>query len=76
MVYLLVGINKHHVLPFKTALKNKEFCLIDFPFFPQDDTIHMRRACVLKSLCIYLNEDHEKLVKDYMVSYICLAKKL
>nr|XP_029138132.1 transcription factor 12-like [Labrus bergylta] len=32
----------------------------------KDDTIHTRRACVLKSLCIYLNEDPEKLVKDYM----------
>ncbi|XP_051965272.1 uncharacterized protein LOC127631244 [Xyrauchen texanus] len=32
----------------------------------KDDTIHTRRACVLKSLCIYLNEDHEKLVKEYM----------
>ncbi|CDQ77729.1 unnamed protein product [Oncorhynchus mykiss] len=34
----------------------------------KDDTIHTRRACVLKSLCIYLNEDHEKLVKEYMTS--------
>lgn len=32
----------------------------------KDDTIHTRRACILKSLCIYLNEDHEKLVKEYM----------
>ncbi|KAK7132912.1 hypothetical protein R3I94_014960, partial [Phoxinus phoxinus] len=32
--------------------------------FPR--TIHTRRVCVLKSLCIYLNEDHKKLVKDYM----------
>ncbi|XP_060921134.1 uncharacterized protein LOC132994664 [Labrus mixtus] len=32
----------------------------------KDDTIHTRRACVLKSLCIYLNEDPEKLVEDYM----------
>ncbi|XP_055065482.1 uncharacterized protein [Misgurnus anguillicaudatus] len=31
----------------------------------KDDTIQTRRACVLKSLCIYLNEDNEKLVKDY-----------
>ncbi|XP_076738957.1 uncharacterized protein LOC143418284 [Maylandia zebra] len=31
----------------------------------QDDTIHTRRACILKSLCVYLNEDHEKLVKEY-----------
>ncbi|XP_051815604.1 uncharacterized protein LOC110954116 [Acanthochromis polyacanthus] len=31
----------------------------------KDDTIHTRRTCVLKSLCIYLNEDHEKLVKEY-----------
>ncbi|KAG7236940.1 hypothetical protein INR49_032984, partial [Caranx melampygus] len=32
----------------------------------QDDTIHTRPACVLKSLCTYLNQDHEKLVKEYM----------
>ncbi|KAJ8347515.1 hypothetical protein SKAU_G00261040 [Synaphobranchus kaupii] len=32
----------------------------------KEDTIHTRRACVLKSLCIYLNEDHEKLVKEYL----------
>ncbi|TKS64894.1 hypothetical protein D9C73_027686 [Collichthys lucidus] len=32
----------------------------------KDDTIHTRRACILKSLCVYLNEDHEKLVKEYM----------
>ena len=38
-------------------------------FFPQDDTIETKRACVLKSLCIYLNEDPDKLFKDYMVSY-------
>ncbi|XP_073712878.1 uncharacterized protein [Misgurnus anguillicaudatus] len=31
----------------------------------KDDTIQTRRACVLKSLCIYLKEDNEKLVKDY-----------
>nr|XP_024656744.1 uncharacterized protein LOC112432421 [Maylandia zebra] len=31
----------------------------------KDDTIHTRRACILKSLCVYLNEDHEKLVKEY-----------
>lgn len=39
-----------------------------FLYFCQDDTIHTRRTCVLKSLCIYLNEDHEKLVKEYKVS--------
>ncbi len=27
---------------------------------PQDDTMHTRRACAIKSLCIYLNEDPEK----------------
>ncbi|TKS74064.1 hypothetical protein D9C73_008145 [Collichthys lucidus] len=32
----------------------------------KDDTIHTRRACILKSLCVYLNEDHEKPVKEYM----------
>ncbi|XP_034557216.1 uncharacterized protein LOC117825460 [Notolabrus celidotus] len=34
----------------------------------KDDTIHTRRACILKSLCIYLNEDHEKLVKEYLAT--------
>ncbi|XP_067364136.1 sterile alpha motif domain-containing protein 3-like [Channa argus] len=32
----------------------------------QDDNVHTRRACILRSLCIYLNEDHEKLVKEYL----------
>ncbi|CAL8373242.1 unnamed protein product [Arctogadus glacialis] len=31
-----------------------------------DDTIETKRACVLKSLCVYLNEDPDKLFKDYM----------
>ncbi|XP_026006945.1 uncharacterized protein LOC113011612 isoform X6 [Astatotilapia calliptera] len=30
------------------------------------DNIHTRRACILKSLCIYLNEDYEKLLKEYL----------
>lgn len=30
------------------------------------DNIHTRRACILKSLCIYLNEDYEKLIKEYL----------
>ncbi|XP_077086140.1 uncharacterized protein LOC143738107 [Siphateles boraxobius] len=34
----------------------------------KDDTIHTRRACVIKSLCTYLNEDPEKLVKAYLDS--------
>ncbi|CAL8270158.1 unnamed protein product [Arctogadus glacialis] len=32
----------------------------------KDDTIETKRACVLKSLCVYLNEDPDKLFKDYM----------
>ncbi|KAK2921340.1 hypothetical protein Q8A73_000825 [Channa argus] len=32
----------------------------------KDDNVHTRRACILRSLCIYLNEDHEKLVKEYL----------
>ncbi|CAL8258885.1 unnamed protein product [Arctogadus glacialis] len=31
-----------------------------------DDTIETKRACVLKSLCVYLNEDPDKLFKGYM----------
>ncbi|XP_030010423.1 uncharacterized protein LOC115433254 isoform X1 [Sphaeramia orbicularis] len=30
------------------------------------DSIHTRRACILKSLCTYLNEDYEKLIKEYL----------
>ncbi|XP_042567834.1 uncharacterized protein LOC122134871 isoform X2 [Cyprinus carpio] len=36
----------------------------------KDDTIHTRIACVIKSLCTYLNEDPEKLVKEYLDSDI------
>ncbi|KAG7454047.1 hypothetical protein MATL_G00264000 [Megalops atlanticus] len=32
----------------------------------KNDTIHTRRACIIKSLCTYLNEDHGKLVQEYM----------
>uniref|UniRef100_A0AAV2J3K4 Uncharacterized protein n=1 Tax=Knipowitschia caucasica TaxID=637954 RepID=A0AAV2J3K4_KNICA len=31
----------------------------------QTDSIDVRRECVLKGLCVYLNEDPEKLVKEY-----------
>ncbi|KAI3372268.1 hypothetical protein L3Q82_022785, partial [Scortum barcoo] len=30
----------------------------------KDDTIHTRQACILKSLCIYLNEDMKNLKED------------
>ncbi|MED6295426.1 hypothetical protein CHARACLAT_031776 [Characodon lateralis] len=30
------------------------------------DTIHTRRACILQSLCTYLNEDCKKLIKKYL----------
>ncbi|MEQ2254337.1 hypothetical protein ILYODFUR_002737 [Ilyodon furcidens] len=30
------------------------------------DTIHTRRACILPSLCTYLNEDCKKLIKEYL----------
>ncbi|XP_013856402.1 uncharacterized protein LOC106512290 [Austrofundulus limnaeus] len=32
----------------------------------KDDAIETRRACVLKSLIVYLNEDPEALIKEYM----------
>ncbi|XP_030581534.1 uncharacterized protein LOC115777712 isoform X1 [Archocentrus centrarchus] len=32
----------------------------------QNDTIEVRRECILKGLCVYLNEDPEKLVKEYL----------
>ncbi|TRY62236.1 hypothetical protein DNTS_020201 [Danionella cerebrum] len=32
------------------------------------DNIYTRRECILKGLCIYLNEDPQNLVKDYVDS--------
>ncbi|CAL8319210.1 unnamed protein product [Arctogadus glacialis] len=32
----------------------------------ENDTIATRRACNLKSLAVYLNEDPEKLIKEYL----------
>ncbi|XP_041835725.1 uncharacterized protein LOC121636350 [Melanotaenia boesemani] len=32
----------------------------------KNDTIEMRRACVLKALMVYLNEDPENLIKEYL----------
>uniref|UniRef100_A0A3B3TCU8 Uncharacterized protein n=1 Tax=Paramormyrops kingsleyae TaxID=1676925 RepID=A0A3B3TCU8_9TELE len=32
----------------------------------KDDIIRTRRPCILKSLCVYLNEDHEEHLKEYM----------
>ncbi|XP_068585504.1 uncharacterized protein [Cebidichthys violaceus] len=31
----------------------------------QTDSVDVRRECVLKGLCVYLNEDPEKLVREY-----------
>ncbi|KAM6892967.1 uncharacterized protein PEZ65_023019 [Lycodopsis pacificus] len=31
----------------------------------QTDSVYVRRECVLKGLCVYLNEDPEKLVREY-----------
>ncbi len=36
----------------------------------QSDTIATRRACSLQALAVYLSEDPEKMVKEYMVSVI------
>ncbi|XP_019201931.1 uncharacterized protein LOC102075874 isoform X3 [Oreochromis niloticus] len=32
----------------------------------QTAAVEVRRECILKGLCVYLNEDPEKLVKDYL----------
>uniref|UniRef100_A0A3B3CY52 Uncharacterized protein n=1 Tax=Oryzias melastigma TaxID=30732 RepID=A0A3B3CY52_ORYME len=32
----------------------------------QADNIQVKRECILKALCVYLNEDPEKLVKEYL----------
>ncbi|XP_013886534.1 uncharacterized protein LOC106534417 [Austrofundulus limnaeus] len=32
----------------------------------ENDTTEVRRECILKGLCVYLNEDPEKLVKEYL----------
>ncbi|MEQ2230572.1 hypothetical protein ILYODFUR_030756, partial [Ilyodon furcidens] len=34
----------------------------------KDDAIETKRACVLKALVVYLNEDPETLIKEYIVS--------
>lgn len=31
------------------------------------DSIDVRRECILKALCVHLNEDPAKLVKEYLV---------
>ena len=36
---------------------------------PQNPSIDVRRECILKALCVYLNEEPDNLVKKYMVSY-------
>lgn len=35
---------------------------------PQNPSIEIRRECILKALCIYLNEDPDNLFKKFMVS--------
>ena len=39
----------------------------------QDDAIETRRACVLKALIVYLNEDPEALIREYIVSFVTSA---
>ncbi len=36
----------------------------------QNDTISTRRACILRALSVYLNEDYENLMKEYAVSVL------
>ncbi|TKS65348.1 putative RNA-directed DNA polymerase from transposon BS [Collichthys lucidus] len=49
----------------KGGVQGKKIKSIMVPI-TQTDSVDVRRECVLKGLCVYLNEDPEKLVKEYM----------
>uniref|UniRef100_A0A9J7XUW0 Uncharacterized protein n=1 Tax=Cyprinus carpio carpio TaxID=630221 RepID=A0A9J7XUW0_CYPCA len=40
-------------------------CLGFSLLFHVNNSIDMRRECILKALCVYLNEDHAQLFKEY-----------
>ncbi|KAJ4921920.1 hypothetical protein JOQ06_022184, partial [Pogonophryne albipinna] len=50
----------------KGGVQGKKIKSIMLPI-TQTDSIDVRRECILKGLCVYFNEDPEKLVKEYMV---------
>ncbi len=45
-------------------------CLYFVSILLQNDTISTRRACILRALSVYLNEDYENLMKEYAVSVL------
>ncbi|KAI9539258.1 hypothetical protein NQZ68_005337 [Dissostichus eleginoides] len=49
----------------KGGVQGKKIRSIMLPI-TQTDSIDVRRECILKGLCVYANEDPEKLVKEYM----------
>ncbi|KAF4116599.1 hypothetical protein G5714_004088 [Onychostoma macrolepis] len=49
----------------KGGVQGKKIKTIMAPI-TQTHTIEVRRECILKGLCVYLNEDPEKLVKQYL----------
>ncbi|XP_062240626.1 uncharacterized protein LOC133959079 [Platichthys flesus] len=49
----------------KGGVQGKQIRSIMVPM-TETDSIDVRRECILKSLCVYLNEDPEKLVKEYL----------
>ncbi|KAI4827553.1 hypothetical protein KUCAC02_030941, partial [Chaenocephalus aceratus] len=49
------------------GVQGKKIKSIMLPITPTD-SIDVRRECILKGLCVYFNEDPEKLVKEYMLT--------
>ncbi|RXN37812.1 sterile alpha motif domain-containing 3-like isoform X2 [Labeo rohita] len=49
----------------KGGVQGKQIKTIMAPI-TKTDTIEVRRECILKGLCVYLNEDPDKLVKQYL----------
>ncbi|XP_034091742.1 uncharacterized protein LOC117559169 [Gymnodraco acuticeps] len=49
----------------KGGVQGKKIKSIMLPI-TQTNSIDVRRECILKGLCVYFNEDPEKLVKEYM----------
>lgn len=44
-------------------------CSVYLPL-TQDDDVDVGRECIIKALCVYLNEDPANLVREYVVSMI------
>ncbi|XP_029353206.1 uncharacterized protein LOC115040053 [Echeneis naucrates] len=49
----------------KGAVQGRKIKSIMMPI-SQTDAIDVRRECIIKALCVYLNEEPENLVKEYM----------